>query len=240
VSLLEATDGIGALVAMPSLRERVYDALEASIVDGSLLPGSHLREDDLAKRLGVSRNPVREALQGLVHEGFADHFPGKGVYVHVPTLIEVEEVFHVRAILESDSVRLAADRMTPGQLEALRDILARGQTAVESKDATELLVLNEHFHNSIVVAAGNSVLAKMLDSLQKRIRWYFASVVVARAVGSWDQHLEIYDAIAKGDGELAAKLMTQHVSTTKESIERTLIDPSEPAARSQDGSASGR
>jgi DNA-binding GntR family transcriptional regulator len=224
MTIPEVVGSIGVLEATRSLRERVYGALEESIVDGTLHPGSHLREDDLAKRLGVSRNPVREALQGLVHEGFADHFPGKGVYVHVPTLVEIEEVFHVRAILESDGARLAAARITGDQLVALRELLVQGQRAVETRSAHELLVLNEQFHGSIVEAAGNSVLSRMLESLQRRISWYFASVVVARAVGSWDQHLEIYESLANGDGELAARIMTDHVSTTRQSIERNFMD----------------
>lgn len=206
------------LEAAPPLRQRVYQALEESIVDGIFPPGWHLREDDLAKRLGVSRNPVREALQGLVHDGLADHQPGKGVFVHAPSLNEVEEVFHARALLESDSARLAAERISPTELRELEEILELGKVAALGRDASQLLVLNERFHNVIIVAANNSIMAKMMIPLQRRIRWYFSSVVVMRAAGSWDQHAEILGAIRDGDGEKAANYMAAHVTHTAKTI----------------------
>lgn len=212
----------GLLAASQPLRERVYDALEEIIVDGIFPPGFHLREDDLAKRLGVSRNPVREALQRLVHDGLVDHRPGKGVFVHEPSLREVEEVFHVRVLLESESARLAAERISAEALEQLEELLRLGAVAVEAKDATRLLELNERFHSTVIAASDNSVMAKMMVSLQRRIRWYFSRVVVTRSVGSWGQHTEILDALRAGDGEAAARHMADHVRQTGQTIRDSL------------------
>jgi DNA-binding GntR family transcriptional regulator len=202
------------LAAPQLLRERVYDALESGIVDGSLPPGSHLREDDLAKQLGVSRNPVREALQRLMHDGLVDHRQGKGIFVHAPNLREVEEVFHVRALLESDGARLAAENISKEGLEELEELLTLGAVAVTEQDAQSLLELNERFHNLILTASHNSVMSKLMVTLQRRIRWYFASVVVNRSEGSWDQHEAIYMAIKANDGQRAAELMAEHVRHT--------------------------
>lgn len=204
----------GMLAAPQLLRERVYDALEAGIVDGSLPPGSHLREDDLAKQLGVSRNPVREALQRLMHEGLVDHRQGKGIFVHAPNLREVDEVFHVRSLLESDSARLAAENISTDGLKELEELLRLGAVAVREQDAQSLLELNERFHNVILIASDNSVMSKLMVGLQRRIRWYFASVVVNRSGGSWDQHEAIYQALKSGNGEKAAELMAEHVRHT--------------------------
>lgn len=217
-----AAPGFGLLEAAQPLRERVYDALEATIVDGIFAPGEHLREGDLAKRLGVSRNPVREALQRLVHDGLVDHHPGKGVFVHSPSLKEVEEVFHTRALLESESARLAAARIGPAELATLEELLSLGRAATEAKDAGRLLELNEQFHTTVLTAADNSVMAKMMISLQRRIRWYFSRVVVTRASGSWDQHAEIFEALRDHDGDRAARCMAAHVAQTGQTIRESL------------------
>lgn len=202
------------LAAPQLLRERVYEALEASIVAGTFPPGSHLREDDLARQLGVSRNPVREALQRLMHDGLVDHHSGKGIFVHAPSLREVEEVYHVRALLESESARLAAEHIDEAGLTKLSELLTLGGDAVGKRDAEQLLELNERFHNIILTAADNSVMLKMMITLQRRIRWYFGSVVVERSGGSWDQHEAIYRALRSRDGQKAAELMAEHVSHT--------------------------
>lgn len=213
--------GLGHLTPTPPLRERVYQTLEKLMVDGILPHGLHLVEDDLAQRLGVSRNPIREALQRLEHEGFVQRDPGRGAFVHSPSMREIDEVFYVRTILESESARLAAPRITDSELSALAEVLKLGETAVEQKDAGELLELNERFHDIIILAADNSVMAKMMISLRQRIRWYFSSVVVARAHDSWSQHAEIYQALREHDADGAHALMAEHVGQTRQTIQET-------------------
>jgi DNA-binding GntR family transcriptional regulator len=209
---------IEQLAPAPSLQERVYRELERLMVDGALKPGFHLVEDDLASRLGVSRNPIREALQRLASEGFIDRQPGRGAFVRSPSAREIDEVFHVRTLLESDSARLAAQRISADELEELAHTLELGEAAVRDGDASRLLELNERFHGIIVSAADNSVMAKMMVSLRLRIRWYFSSVVVTRAADSWEQHAEIYRALRDGDGEKAASCMADHVRQTAQTI----------------------
>jgi DNA-binding GntR family transcriptional regulator len=201
------------------LPERVYETLEQSIVDGILRPGMHLVEDDLARRLGVSRNPVRQALQRLAHEGFVKRQPGKGAFVHSPSPQEIDDIFHVRTLLESDCARLAAERITDSGLQELGRILDLGRAAVELEDAGQLLELNDLFHGVIIRAANNPVMERLMISLRRRIRWYFSSVVVTRATGSWKQHEEIYHALRARDGDTCAALMAVHVGQTLEKIQ---------------------
>ena len=210
---------LGLLKAAQTLGERVYEVLEESIVDGVIAPGSHLREDEVAKQLGVSRNPVREAIQRLVHDGFVEHRPGKkGAFVHAPSDKEVQEVFHARALLESDCARLAAKNISDVDLARLQELLGHGDAAIAAQDAKHLLQLNDRFHNIVVEAADNSVIARMLGVLQRRIRWYFYQVVVTRAAGSWDQHRQIYEALRDHDGDRAAVCMMAHVMQTAATI----------------------
>lgn len=201
------------------LPERVYETLEQSIVDGIRRPDMHLVEDDLARRPGVSRNPVWQALQRLAHEGFLQRQPRPGAFVHPPSVQEIDDIFHVRILLESDCARLAAERITDSELQNLSRILELGKAAVEKEDAGQLLELNDQFHGVIILAANNPIMERLMISLRRRIRWYFSSVVVTRATGSWEQHEEIYRALSARDGDKCASLMAEHVGQTLEKIQ---------------------
>jgi DNA-binding GntR family transcriptional regulator len=202
-----------------SLRERVYRAIEQIVVDGIAPEGSHLREDELASRLRVSRNPVREALQQLVHEGLADHRPGRGVFVHTATKKEIHDVFALRSLIESEAARLAAERITVAGLEELEALVREGAIATGSRDAHELLLLNERFHAIVLEAAGNLEMSRMMESLRLRVRWYFSRVVSARAVSSWDQHREVLAALQRRDPERARTLMATHIHDTLRALD---------------------
>src|SRR5215472_4492432 len=114
------------------LRQSVYEALVELVIAGRLTPGQHLVETDLARQLGVSRQPVREALHRLEAEGWVDLRPSQGAFVHVPTDSEVNELLDVRALLEAETARLAAasrgpdPQIRPAQVARLREICREG------------------------------------------------------------------------------------------------------------------
>lgn len=224
-----------ALTRLAPLRVRVRDALKDLIVDGVLRPGEHLTEEELATRLGVSRNPIREGLQQLAHDGFVDLRPGRGAFVHAPTMREVDDIFHVRVLLESESARLAAQRITPESLARLKEILALGAAAVQAGEPLPLLELNSQFHDIVSAAAGNAVMRSMLNALGKRIRWYFADVVVERAPNSWRQHENLYQALLARDSDTAARLMAEHVGKTRRLLQ-SRHQPDGAAAEATTGS----
>src|ERR1700726_3072145 len=115
------------------LRQSVYDALIELIVGGELPPGQHMVETDLARQLGVSRQPIREALHRMEAEGWVDLRPSQGAFVHVPTEQEVDELLNVRALLEAETARLAgASAPGPDQLARLREICREGQDAADA------------------------------------------------------------------------------------------------------------
>src|SRR6201994_4791825 len=125
------------------LRQSVYDALIDLIVGGELPPGQHMVETDLARQLGVSRQPIREALHRMEAEGWVDLRPSQGAFVHVPTDSEVDELLDVRALLEAETARLAAASSSPApqspqvrsaQLARLREICRTGEAAAEADD----------------------------------------------------------------------------------------------------------
>lgn len=214
-----------SLQQAPPLRDQVYDALEGLIINGTLAPGQRLTEGDLAERLGVSRNPVREALNGLSRAGWVELRPRQGAYVRRQTAREGDEFFHVRRMLEIESARLAASRATADTVRSLRDLLTEGWDALDERDQERLLIVNSRFHAAVVELSGNSVLAEMLGLLDKRLRWYFKPVVVLRGPDSWQEHTDLVEAIAARDPERAAEMMRLHTEGTREAYLAQVAEP---------------
>jgi DNA-binding GntR family transcriptional regulator len=198
------------------LRQQVYETLEELIIFGLLTPGQHLVEADLAKRLGVSRIPVREALQHLHSNGWVELRQRQGAFVHRPTLEEVDEVFSVRTLLEVESARLAVQNVTKESVKRLRGTTKAGAKALAAGDEESLVKLNSEFHAQVTALAGNRVLAEMIGRLDKRIRWYFASVARSRGADSWKEHEDLIDALESGDARRAAKVMRAHAELTRD------------------------
>ncbi|SDU60974.1 GntR family transcriptional regulator [Jiangella alkaliphila] len=205
-----------------SLREQVRQAVEELIVFGRLAPGEHLAEESLAELLGVSRQPVREALQSLSVAGFVDLRAGRGAFVHEPTAREAREVFHVRALLESDSCRLAAQHVDDDGVRRLEAIYAEGHAASQRKeDPRRLIELNRAFHRTITEIGGNRVSLALLADLERRAGWYLATIISNRAPSSWAEHRAILDAVAARDPGLAHDLMLTHIDHSRDLLEFT-------------------
>jgi len=197
------------------LRQSVYDALIDLIVGGELPPGQHMVETDLARQLGVSRQPIREALHRMEAEGWVDLRPSQGAFVHVPTDSEVDELLDVRALLEAETARLAAGAASPDQVARLREICAEGEAAAEEGDFGRAVAANDSFHAQIAVIAGNSVLAEVADIVGRRVQWYYRMVAPARGHGSWTEHGEMIDAIETADPGRAQALARRHTERTR-------------------------
>ena len=201
------------------LRQSVYDALIDLIVGGELPPGQHMVETDLARQLGVSRQPIREALHRMEAEGWVDLRPSQGAFVHVPTDSEVDELLDVRALLEAETARLAAAGQT--QLARLRETCAEGQTAAEADDFGRAVAANNAFHAEISVIGGNAVLAELAGIVGRRVQWYYRMVAPARGHGSWAEHAEMIDVIEAGDPERARALARKHTERTRQAYHRS-------------------
>ncbi|HEY6295844.1 MAG TPA: GntR family transcriptional regulator [Streptosporangiaceae bacterium] len=209
------------------LRQSVYDALIDLIVGGDLPPGQHMVETDLARQLGVSRQPIREALHRMEAEGWVDLRPSQGAFVHVPTDQEVDELLDVRALLEAETGRLAAGRATPEAVARLREICAEGEAATQEDDFGRAVAANDAFHAEVAGIAGNSVLAELADIIGRRVQWYYRVVAPARGHASWAEHDELIDAIEASDGERAQLLARKHTERTRNAYHRPRGGPGE-------------
>lgn len=203
-----------------TLRQSVYDALAEMIVTRELSPGEHLVEQDLATQLGVSRQPVREALHRLQTEGFVELRPAQGAFVHVPTDAEADDLLAVRTLLEGESARLAARVATAEQIERLQELQRAGEKALAKGDREGLVSANAALHGHVVAMSGNSVLADLIASVERRVRWYYAPIARTRGKDAWDEHAELIDAIARRNSRRAADLMRRHTERTREIYQR--------------------
>jgi DNA-binding GntR family transcriptional regulator len=205
------------------LRQSVYDALIDLIVRGDLPPGQHMVETDLARQLGVSRQPIREALHRMEAEGWVDLRPSQGAFVHVPTDSEVDDLLGVRALLEAETSRLAAASQASGRPERaarLREICRAGLAAAEADDFGAAVAANSAFHAEVAAIGGNAVLAQLADIVGRRVQWYYRMVAPARGHGSWDEHAEMIEAIEAGDPERAQALARKHTERTRQAYHR--------------------
>ncbi|MEU1920455.1 GntR family transcriptional regulator [Streptomyces albogriseolus] len=199
------------------LRDRVYEALLELITTRALQPGQHLVESELAGHLGVSRQPVREALQRLNTEGWVDLRPAQGAFVHEPTEEEADQLLTVRTLLEAEAARLAAGNAGSTGVQALEEILAEGLKAVEADDVDAAVALNARFHAKVMELAGNTVLAELAAQVDRRVRWYYTPVARQRGEQSWIEHRELISAIAARDEQSATRLMREHTEHTRRS-----------------------
>lgn len=197
------------------LREGVYEALLELITLRKLPPGRHLVESELASLLGVSRQPVREALQRLSSEGWVELRPGHGAFVRRPTESEAEQLLAVRGLLEAEAARLAALHASDEQVERMRALYRQGTAALERGDADAVVVVNAELHRCLAQASGNQVLAELAAQVSRRVSWYHALVARRRGAASWDEHAAIIEAVADGRAADAARLMREHTEKTR-------------------------
>ncbi|MCW5631079.1 MAG: GntR family transcriptional regulator [Rhodoferax sp.] len=191
----------------------IVHALTRAITEHRLLPGSKLAEQKLADHFGVSRTLVRQALLQLSQHQLVTLEPARGAFVAAPSVDEARQVFAVRRMLECEMARAFAAQVTPAMARALREHVAQEKRAVEQDDASGRTELLGDFHVRMAELMGNQVLAQMLGQLISRCALITLMYQSSQDAGhSHDEHVQIVRALAARDGELAARLMAEHLS----------------------------
>jgi DNA-binding GntR family transcriptional regulator len=203
-----------------SLRDIALDSLRAAIISGDLQPGAHLKERELAKMMGISTTPIKEALRMLSHEGLVETLPRKGTYVSAMVNASIEEIMMLKANLEGLTARLAAAKITQEQLSELEEQVRRLEELSKQQDTERLAEENSRFHAMIHRFAGNPIVNQMLTNVdafdrafRKRALQYMSEVEEGFA-----EHKQIWEAIRQRDPELAEQSMKQHIMRTAESV----------------------
>ncbi|SFY51954.1 GntR family transcriptional regulator [Streptomyces sp. F-1] len=190
--------------------QSVCTAIRDDIVAGVLERGGRLTEEVLARRYGVSRVPVREALRTLEAEGFVVTRRHAGACVAEPSEQEAADLLEMRLLLEPLGAARAARRRTEAHLKVLRGLVRLGQERARRGDGEELRALDGWFHETLAQACGSPSLTSTLLQLRHKIAWMYVLDTPSDPVGTWAEHGTIVDAVARGDGARARAVTAQH------------------------------
>lgn len=207
--------GAGRIVAPPSMAELATDALRGMIFSGELQLGERLVEARLTERLGVSRPPLREALQTLSHEGLVVTHPRRGATVRTLTRHDVFEIVTLREELESFAVRLALPVRSPARLEDCRAALHAFEQAGRAGDGTHFMQRKFEFHLTLVALAGHSRLTEAYRALSFQMLLCFALNRAARRdvetlLENVERHRELLAVVEGGDPVEAQRALAEH------------------------------
>jgi DNA-binding GntR family transcriptional regulator len=219
----EATmDALPALSPASRIVDAVQGALREAIIAGTLRAGEQLSVPELARRLNVSRSPVREAVLGLVAQGLAVEQPRRGVVVATIAAEDLVAIHEMREFLEAGAARLCARRIDKAGAERLRRILAEQKRAVKDCDAAGYFRTNAELHRAIAVGSGNQRLEQVLLVLanQMRIALHRVAEDVAHMQAGYDEHAAVVEAITAGEGDAAEQAMRRHIANTIERSRR--------------------
>lgn len=212
-----------------SLPIRVYDHVKHRIVANKLPIGSKLTEDDLAKELGISRTPIREALNRLAQDGFVTVFPGRGAFVATLSFDDMFQLLEIREALEGMAARLATNRITKETLERLRQRLGAAAQKQEHNAYKGYLDADRDFHESVISACGNHHLCQLMKSLRDRIQMLRCHSVMlpGRARKSYREHVEIIEALSARDPDLVEERIRTHIRNVKGALQISMAKRSE-------------
>jgi DNA-binding GntR family transcriptional regulator len=224
-----------------SLPARIVELLREAILDGRLPPGERLIEQKLALQWNISRAPLREAIRQIASEGLLTLSPHRGASVSVTSKVELEELFAVRAMMESFAARLASQRATANHVALLRTRIQQMEDAFRAHDLSGFYSAGLDFHNILVEAAANNTLSRMYDQSKRQFRRYQAAMprLPHLQQESIKEHRLILEAVELADANMAAMLAEQHITHLmrkfEESIDENLQSasprPKKPIAR---------
>lgn len=204
----------------PPTQDEMVERIMGAVVEHRLPPGTKLVEDRLAEVFGVNRARVRPVLARLAHEGIVTLQPNRGAFVSEPTAEQAREVFEVRRLLEPAIVQGLASRTSGAMVKRLEAHLKKETDAQAAGDHRALIRLTGEFHLLLAELAGNSLMLRVLrelETLTSLIIYLYESPNVPACRGN--DHVAITEAIAKGDGARAAKLMLAHLNEVEEGLD---------------------
>ena len=202
-----------------TLSDEAAERLRTAIRGGVLTPGERLVERDLAERLGMSRVPVREAIQRLVEEGLVQKLPHRGAMVYTPTRAEIEEISSLRVVLERFVVERVIERWQWAHESQLQAIVEAMHTAGGLRDLQQVYALDYKFHLTLWEIADHSMMLEVLSSLRTRISRFLYEANNALTTAQLEEHINTHDdliaALKSRDIGRAQLAFTQHVLGAK-------------------------
>jgi DNA-binding GntR family transcriptional regulator len=222
-----------ALAPAPNLTEQVRDAILGEIAAGHLAPGDRIIQEQIAKTLGVSRQPVQQALLLLRNQGVLRDAPGRGLEVAPLEPDQVRHLYDMRAVVEGLACRLAAEHNAERAAKLGPALIDAGRKAVASGSVAKMVAADLKFHDFIYGLSGNPLVAAAMTTQWTHTQRVMGEVLVndepPRDI--WDQHAAILDAIARGAASKAEALARSHITQAGKFMMTRLQGEAKPALR---------
>ncbi len=203
-----------ALSTAPNLVEQVRDALLDEIASGQLAPGDRIIQEQIAQALGVSRQPVQQALALLRNQGVLHDAPGRGLIVAPLDPGHVQHMYDMRAVIEGLACRRAAETNAEKAAKLGPALIEAGRKAIAGGSVAKMIAADMKFHEFIYGLSGNPLVAPSLATHLTYTQRVMGEVLIRDETPRdiWNQHAEILEAIARGDGERAESLARAHIT----------------------------
>ena len=213
-----------ALAPQPTLFDQVYDAILSEIAEGKFGPEGRLIQEELASSLGVSRQPVQQALLLLRTHGLLRDAPGRGLMVAPLDLDYMRNLYEIRAVLDGLASAKAAER---GRQAARTDgpaLIERGRAAVASRSIARMIAADMDFHFFLYGLSGNPLVAEVSTPHWSYLRRVMGEVLLRGETPGeiWDQHEQILQAVIAGDAAAAELRASQHISHASDALSRRM------------------
>lgn len=203
-----------------SVNARVYRAIKQFILVGRVHPGVQLTHEALANELGVSRTPVREALERLHQEGYVAHRRNRGYFVADLSPREVGELFGLRTAIELYALQESWERKALQDIDALRRINAKYQEAIAVRASKQRMLVDQEFHLCLAARSGNGLLVKTLNSIFERVilKRRVEGYAVEQGLQAYNEQEKLLDHLAAGEYEEARTTLSQHIASGRDRL----------------------
>ncbi|MFK4071642.1 GntR family transcriptional regulator [Streptomyces sp. NPDC029674] len=226
---------VNPVAAGSLLAERAYDELKGAVLAGRLRPGDALSVPALAVQMGISRSPVREAVQRLIHDGLATHAAHRGAVVSTVDIEDVRQLYVVREVMEGLAARLATERLDAATVDELSRLLERHEAVVASEfDEQAHIEMDMAYHRLIRAAAGNDHLTAALDTIQGKAHLALHSLWRSPQAPrlAVDEHRRIFEAMTAGDPDAAEQAARDHIRRLRTRLSQAVTaDPAQDTER---------
>tara|TARA_R110000751_G_scaffold142521_6_gene245930 strand:+ start:4786 stop:5586 length:801 start_codon:yes stop_codon:yes gene_type:complete len=226
---VDAASQHSPLAELGNLSDRVRAYLLAQLTKGELAPGERINEAELARLLGISRNPVREAVAGLVRQGFLVARPRRGAFLRTFTRKDVDDIFSFRIAIETFALRQALHLAEPGFGPRLRMIAADMGAVASAGEVGRMHELDIRFHRTICLFSDNRAALRAHEAMDASVRMMIATVDLREdpLELSAREHLQIAEAVASRQGDRAEGLLAAHIRRSRSNV---MLRPEAPGA----------
>ncbi len=206
------------IIDIKLLKNQAYEGIKEKIINLTLRPNEQLVEQRLAEQLGISKSPIREAIQRLEREGLVYSLPFKGGFVSAVSEEDIREIFQLREALERFCVRNACLVFSGEDLKRIEKIISKSEKALQREDIRGAYLIDIQLHDLLMKSSKNARIIQTYANLRDHLDryWHIASLISGRVAKSHQEHLTIIKAIAEKDEAQAEKRISEHLHSVLE------------------------